>query len=400
MNAEERSRRMFRMDLQRALPTGILETVGATFAVLILERCYAAGSYEKALVVSSPNIGLVLSIISVDLLRRWPENRTAAGFSFAAGFVLIFTVLFSSSISIFVVTVMLAMIAFGGQAPLVTALYRHNYPAHRRGQLFGIVGIARGVCSVGFGWAGGQLLEADPGHFRLLMAVFAGMAIYTGICLLQMPSPPAASSHTLHRRNPLQALRWLKKDPLFRRLLIAWMWAGMAVLSLCSLTVEYLANPRYHWNFPSGKIAMITIVVPVLFRLATTFFWGFAFDKVNFFILRIVLNFAFGFSLLAFYVGQSEVFLWVGMALRGIAMGGGNIAWNLWVTKLAPAERVSEYMSVHTFLTGVRGIIGPPLAFWLITFAPVSIMAWTGFGMLIISSLLILPHVRTATLQE
>ncbi|MCB1094347.1 MAG: hypothetical protein KDN22_02100, partial [Verrucomicrobiae bacterium] len=76
LSSEERSRRMFQMDLLRALPTGVLETVGATFAVLILERCYSAGSLEKALVASSPNIGLVLSIVLVDMLRRWPENRT------------------------------------------------------------------------------------------------------------------------------------------------------------------------------------------------------------------------------------------------------------------------------------------------------------------------------------
>ena len=122
------------MDMLRALPIGILETVGATFAVLILERCYAAGNLEKALVVSSPNIGLVLSIVLVDLLRRWPENRTAAGFSFLACAALILTTIFSASLSVFVVTVMLAMIAFGGQAPLITSLYRHNYPTDRRGQ--------------------------------------------------------------------------------------------------------------------------------------------------------------------------------------------------------------------------------------------------------------------------
>ena len=121
---------------------------------------------------------------------------------------------------------------------------------------------------------------------------------------------------------------------------------------------------------------------------------------MNFFILRIVLNMVFGLSLLAFFVGKSEAFLWIGMALRGVAMGGGNIAWNLWVTKLAPAERVSEYMSVHTFLTGVRGVIGPPLAFWLITIVPVNTMAWIGFGILLIASSLILPHVRSATLND
>lgn len=387
---------MFRLDLLRALPTGVLETVGAAFAVLILERCYSAGSFSKALVVSSPNIGLVLSILLVDLLRRWPGNRTAAGFSFAAGAALVVTCLFSGSLTVFVTSVMLAMIAFGGQAPLVTALYRNNYPASRRGQLFSIAGIVRGVSSVGFGWAGGHLMQSDPGSFRLLLVACACAAFASGFLLLGMPCRSDGSGTDPQRRNPLHALRWIGEDKLFRSLLIAWMWAGTVVLSLCSLTVEFLANPRYGWNFPADKIAALTIGVPVAFRLATSYFWGCAFDRINFFVLRIVLNAAFGLSLLAFYVGQTEAFLWIGMALRGVAMGGGNIAWNLWVTKLAPEERVSEYMSVHTFLTGIRGIIGPPLAFWLITIVPVSTMTWVGAGILVMSSLLITRQLRIA----
>ena len=45
-----------------------------------------------------------------------------------------------------------------------------------------------------------------------------------------------------------------------------------------------------------------------------------------------------------------------GAIIFGISYGGGDVAWSLWVTKFAPPERVADYMSIHTFLTGARGI--------------------------------------------
>lgn len=54
------------------------------------------------------------------------------------------------------------------------------------------------------------------------------------------------------------------------------------------------------------------------------------------------------------------------MALNGVAMGGGTLSWNLWVTKFAPQERTAAYMSVHTFLTGIRGFAAPFMGFYLL----------------------------------
>ena len=45
-----------------------------------------------------------------------------------------------------------------------------------------------------------------------------------------------------------------------------------------------------------------------------------------------------------------------------ISGAGADVAWSLWVTKFAPPERVADYMSVHTFFTGVRGFLAPVTA--------------------------------------
>ncbi|NDF01570.1 MAG: hypothetical protein EB034_25395, partial [Verrucomicrobia bacterium] len=46
----------------------------------------------------------------------------------------------------------------------------------------------------------------------------------------------------------------------------------------------------------------------------------------------------------------------LGAVIFGVSNAGGDVAWSLWVTKFAPPERVADYMSVHTFFTGVRGV--------------------------------------------
>lgn len=66
--------------------------------------------------------------------------------------------------------------------------------------------------------------------------------------------------------------------------------------------------------------------------------------------------------------------------------------WSLWVTKFAPAESVGEYMSVHTFFTGIRGVISAYLAFVIAQqFGPTTVSI-VGGSCILISSLMLLPE--------
>src|SRR6185369_2434387 len=88
---------------------------------------------------------------------------------------------------------------------------------------------------------------------------------------------------------------------------------------------------------------------------------------MNFFSLRVTLNAGFAIGILACFTSSSLSGLIAGAIIFGISNAGGDVAWSLWVTKFAPAGRVADYMSVHTFLTGVRGVAAPMFAFWLVT---------------------------------
>jgi MFS family permease len=113
------------------------------------------------------------------------------------------------------------------------------------------------------------------------------------------------------------------------------------------------------------SVALLTSIVPNIARLAFTRIWGRLFDRMNFFTLRILLNTGFMLGILSFFTGAGSAGLYIGAVLFGISNAGADLAWSLWVTKVAPPELTAEYMTVHTFLTGIRGIIAPFAAFYM-----------------------------------
>ena len=65
---------------------------------------------------------------------------------------------------------------------------------------------------------------------------------------------------------------------------------------------------------------------------------------------------------------HSVVGLWIGAAIRGIAFGGGVLAWNLGHQDYAPIEQSGRYMGLHVTLTGIRGLLAPALGIALYTY--------------------------------
>jgi MFS family permease len=172
------------------------------------------------------------------------------------------------------------------------------------------------------------------------------------------------------------------------------MLMGFANLMMLPLRVEYLANPKYHQAVSIGTVALLTGVIPNLVRLVLSPIWGYLFDHMNFFALRVVLNVGFAIGILTFFLSQSFAGFIIGAMVYGMSNAGGDVAWSLWVTKFAPPERVADYMSVHTFLTGVRGVLAPLCAFYLVGQLSPWMLAVISSGLIIAASLLLVPEIK------
>jgi MFS family permease len=388
----------YRFERWRAIASGILETAGTTFLLVIAVRWYQAGALSKALVAGGGSVGLLISPLTVWLVSRkgWPAARAAAWIAWlgAAGFALMACLPF---LPVFVLGSVAAMTATGAGIPLLTQIYQDNYPERERGRLFSRTVMIRIAVSTAFSYAAGWMLEQHLGLFHLLLVVFAAAFAAAGWCLWRIPSRPLLNDGGEH---PLRAMRYVRTDPVFRRTLICWMLMGTANLMMWPLRVEYLANPAYGLKLGVLQVALLVGVVPNAARLLMSPVWGWLFDHMNFFLLRVVLNLGFALGILAFFTSTSLPGLVLGAVVFGISNAGGDVAWSLWVMKIAPPPRVADYMSVHTCFTGVRGVIAPIVAFSLVSPGNLPSLAILCMAMIIAASLFLLPEIKQVRVRR
>ena len=377
----------------RAISSGILETAGNTFLLLIAVRWFNAGALAKALVAGSGSVGLVLTPLIVSRVESfgWPTSKAASRIA-AMGAASFLVMTLFPVLPVFVIGSVVAMAASSAAIPLVTQMYQENYPESKRGRLFSRTIMIRIGMAALFSKVAGDALSVRIEYFLWLLLVFAAAFGFASFCLARCPSQPLKASGGKH---PFRALRFVRTDRLFRQTLICWMLMGFANLMMNPLRVEYLANPKYTLTLTVSAIALFTGVIPNLVRLVLSPVWGWLFDHMNFFVLRITLNLGFALGILAFFTSHSPAGLVMGAVIYGISNAGGDVAWSLWVTKFAPPERVADYMAVHTFFTGIRGVIAPIVAFQLALELPMAVLGFISSTLIVAATLLLVPEIKS-----
>jgi hypothetical protein len=382
----------YRYERWRAITSGIMESAGTTFLLLIAVRAYHSGALWKSAVACGSSLGLLFTplVVAVVTRRGLAPARAAAWLFFGGAVAFVLSAIFQS-LPVFALASMLAMAAAASAIPLFTHIYQENYPDLRRGQLFSRTVMIRIATAVGFSFAAGWALSHYFEYFQALLLFFAVALAFGGFCLARVPSHPI---HDDGGKHPFRAMRFVRDDKIFRRTLICWMLMGFANLMMLPLRVEYLASPRYGLNLDVDMIALLTGVIPNVARLILSPVWGHLFDRMNFFALRVTLNAGFAIGILTFFVSDSTLGLVVGAIIFGISNAGGDVAWSLWVTKFAPPGRVADYMSVHTFFTGVRGVLAPLVAFTMVQKLSLGILAGLSAALIVAASLLLLPEIK------
>ena len=392
MSGPDRTAITYRYERWRALSSGIMESAGTTFLLTIAVRAYDSGALWKASVAAGSSVGLLFTpvVVSIVTKRGWAPSRAASRLFFWGA------VAFAVSaalplLPLFALASMIAMAAAASAIPLFTHVYQENYPEKQRGRLFSRTVMIRIAAAAAFSEAAGWALSHYLGYFRALLLVFGGAMAFGGWCLARIPSHPIHDDGGAH---PFRAMRFVRDDALFRRTLVCWMFMGFANLMMLPLRVEYLANDKYKLGLTIGMVAFLTGVVPNLARLVLSPVWGHLFDRMNFFALRIILNCGFAIGILTFFVSNSFAGLIIGAIIFGISNAGGDVAWSLWVTKFAPPGRVADYMSVHTFFTGVRGVLAPIVAFTLVQHYSIGVLAGLSAALIVAATLLLLPEIK------
>ncbi|MEI6712908.1 MAG: MFS transporter [Verrucomicrobiota bacterium] len=387
------ARTTFRAEQWRSLFSGAIEPAFGTFLLLIAVREYQAGPTAKACLVAGPNVGYMLGPIAVALVEagRWPVTKALSCITAVSG------VFLAAGISVhdewaYVLFCAIAGMGLSCTVPLMTQVYQDNYPASSRGKLFADAFVLRIAAATVISQITGWWLTKSPDSFRVVILVFGLAALASAFCWLRVPSKPLTPNpDTTH---PLRGLRFFFEDAIFRRTLVSWMLMGVGNLIMLPLRVEQLARPTQSGFRTAAEIALLTAVIPNVARFLTSPLWGRAFDRLNFFRLRAALNLGFALAVLAFFTGDSKGWLIVGAILYGVSQAGGDVAWSLFVTKMAPPERVADYMGVHTFLTGFRGVLAPIVAFHAVERFSFEAVGWGCALLIVAANMVIWPDIR------
>ena len=344
---------------------GILEAGWSTFALLIAIRHFGAPESYKAFIAAAWPIGFLLTPLTLYFVaKRQFRPSLASASMFALAALLMAGATVAQSLTVFTVFIITSQMATVQQGPLMIQIYAENYPASERGSRMVSPFILTALTMILFSLLGGWLLDLSINYYHLLFVMMVLSAAACGWATNRIPSTPLSTEHV---GNPWQNFSLIWKDKLFGYLLGSWMLLGLGNLITMPIRVEYLANPKFGINADNATIAFLLIVVPSAARILSTKLWGNLFDKLHFITTRNLLN--------AFF-------------LLGIAGFFFTIIWSLWVTKIAPHEKVSSYMSIHMALTGVRGTLAPFIGYWILSNSAPKGVAIAGMLLIFVSIVL------------
>ena len=383
-------------DLRRNLFNGIVEASFYSSVLLVAIRHFGASDTAKSLLAGGSCLGFLLAPGFLLLIGKCkvPVSRICALLTVGTGTGILLS---SSANSAWIYTgwVLAACILAGQVLSLMVHVYSRNYRSGERGRKISGNLMLSAIVGAGTALLIGRLLDDDLNHFRPIAVVVFLFCLCTAFYHLKIPSLPLKQG----TGGLGQDLRHALKDRLFFWMLTGWMLMGIGNLVTIPLRIEYLANPAYGIDASNTVVLAITLVIPLLTRVASIPVWGWAFDRFNLAFVRIAINLFFLVGLFFYFQTKDLLFLSLAAGLIGWATGGGTMAWTLWVTKVAPSGRESSYMSVHTFFTGLRGVPAPFVGYWIITTLGPSQVGWTSVLLIGLSCLIFLGLAKNPRLK-
>ena len=263
--------------------------------------------------------------------------------------------------------------------PTQNTLLQANFRKILRGKLFGYSASLSTLIALLGSYAAGRLLDINESYYKYIFVAVGilgliGTLFLAAIKVDKKEIPPKQKKKTNLKRiliSPLiRTFEILKKDKKYRNYEIAFMIYGIGFMIVLPVIPRYLVN-NLHMNYTQtfvakGVISQIGILIfaPIAGLIHDknhpNFFAAISFFAISLFPMILFI------STLFKSIPTSISIVYLSYIIYGIAMSGVLIAWNLGTIYFAKENEVSMYQSVHVALTGVRGLIIPPLGFLLL----------------------------------
>ncbi len=387
-------RRTYVLDSTRGAVDGVLLSLEQSVFLLVAIQFFAVADIYTSLITSSRFIGLFMTVFLPSLFGRrgWTKSFLVGTNTLLAG---CFLILSATDEVFFVPGIVLHLILIAVRTPLLTAIYEENYAKNRRGRLYSTGVMLSIICGLATGFISANLLEKDITLYRILFIFIGLLTIISGLLFLKVPSDKLRENN-----HPLKDLKLLVRNKLFGLMSLSWSIVGFANLWSLPLRVVHLADPERGLNFSPFLVILVLSIFPNLIRILLNYYWAGHFDRHHFLRMRITLNVFIAGGILIFFLGKTLIAVSIGSIIMSIGFAGGAYLWNLWVMKIAPPGETQHYMTAHTFLAGLRGMVSPFLGVFAAQIVNLQGIGIISFGIMFAGSLVLLPSLKALEALE
>jgi hypothetical protein len=263
-----------------------------------------------------------------------------------------------------------ARLLWAGVDTVRSVIWSVNYPRHLRARVTGRIMVNGSIALATSGLMLGWLLGHDAPWYRIAIVVaalagVAGSVSFGGMRVRQeqrLLEDEQARVRAGARFDLEGARELLSSDTRFRRYMVAMSVFGAGHLMLTPLLVICIDDVLQASELVQ---VAITAALPVMVMPLAIPPWARFLDRHHVIVYRSVharVAVAGVVLLGAAVLVPVSWLLWPGALLMGISQTAGSLGWSLGHNDFAPRGEETRYMALHVTLTGLRGLLAPPLA--------------------------------------
>jgi predicted MFS family arabinose efflux permease len=385
----EKERLLFPVDTFRQGSDGIFDTLKNTLFLLVAIQFFAMPDSLSSLISIAPALGMLAGLFVIpELEKRLSPGTVLALFSLLMGFSLLVPVFLQDRL-VYALSVSFCIFLTSLRVPFFAGFYDECYRIDRMAQLMSLGTLTLILVATGSSWLFGKILEANLENYRFIFLFSGILFILTALLMKRLPP----SQHVMPiRKEPFwKNLKLIWQDRRFGITSISWMILGFANLWSVPIRTVFLSDTERGLGLDPMTVLLILGIIPGVARLVSNFFWARFYDRSRFVMVRLMMNILIGLGIFLFFITRNIWVIALGSSLISISLAGTPFIWTLWVTRIAPKGETRRYMSVHSFLCGLRGLIGPPLAFAFIQSHDIKRVGMISAGLALLSIIALLP---------
>jgi MFS family permease len=355
--------------------SGLVE--GGTIAVLV-KKGYGGlvephwVNFAVALVSGAPALANIFSFAWANLAHGRARIGVLVGlqasFAIAVGLVALAPI-GAGGLVLTIIAVLVARILWAGILTVRAAVWSANYPRHVMARVTSRIVMVNSLVVAGAALAVGRVLDqhAPAARWLYLLAALCGVLAalrYRAVRVRREYRLLADEIGSAQVSGPFSLVilrEILSADAPFRRYMF---WMSLYGSGNLMMTAQLVVLFSDRMQLGGLTQVMLLTVVPMLLMPLFLPMWARLFDRGHIIEYRSRQCWALVAAIVLLSLGvalRQQWLLWPGAVLVGVSYAGANLGWNLGHNDFASPGRAQHYMGVHVTLTGVRGLIAPPV---------------------------------------